>query len=106
MSLVSRVLLAIAMLSPVSAAAPRMHTVILGRWHTITIASESGDPQQAPLTAKMRVLTIDGGFKEYTVDAPHQVTDHIFVIRKVEHLNDALPDDQDRKPHWIWRLSG
>ncbi|HET7871166.1 MAG TPA: hypothetical protein VFL42_01565, partial [Terriglobales bacterium] len=87
-------------------------TVILGRWQTIVITSDSGETQplpltaQAPLTQKMRVLTIDGGFKEYTVGASHQVTDHLFVIRKVEHLNDALPDDHDRKPHWIWRLGG
>jgi hypothetical protein len=28
------------------------------------------------------------------------------VIRKVEHLNDALPDDKDHEPRWIWRLGG
>jgi hypothetical protein len=106
MSLVRRGFFLIAILSSFCAAAPRTHTVTFGRWQTITITSENGESQQAPLTAKMRTLAIDGGFKEYTVGASHQVTDHVFVIRKVEHLNDALPDDKDRQPHWIWRLAG
>jgi hypothetical protein len=106
MSPARRGLFLIAMFSAVCAAAPRTHTVTLGKWQTIAITTDSGDPQTAPLTVKMRTLTIDGGFKEYTVGASHQVTDRLFVIRKVEHLNDALPDDKDRAPRWIWRLGG
>jgi hypothetical protein len=106
MSPVRRGLLVIAMLSAVCGAAPRTHTIILGKWRTIAITSDSGEQQTAPLTAKMRTLTIDGGFKEFTVGATHQVSDHVFVVRKVEHLNDALPEDNDRAPRWIWRLGG
>lgn len=83
-------------------AAPRTHIVALGRWQTVMITSDSSQTEPA----KVRALAVDGGFKEYTIGPSHQVTDHLFVIRKVEHLNEALPDEKNHSPRWIWRLGG
>ena len=83
-------------------AAPRTHTVALGRWQTVAITSDSAQPQPV----KVRSLLVDDHFKEYTTGPLHQVTERLFVIRKVYRLNDSLPEDKDRSARWIWRLGG
>lgn len=92
----------IAIFAATCSAAPRTHTVALGKWRTVTITSDSAGPQ----TAKIRTLVIDDRFREYTTGPLHDVTDRLFVIRKAYRLNDSLPQDKDRAPHWIWRLGG
>jgi hypothetical protein len=52
-----------------------------------------GADETSPMEIKVRALYIDGKLKEFTVGAPHDVTDHFFVVRRVFHLNDALPDE-------------
>lgn len=85
-----------------SVAAPRQHTVELGRWYTVQITADSGAVQQG----KMRRLIIDGRMREYTTGSPHQVTDRLFVIRRLQRVNDSLPQQDGQKPRWIWRLEG
>ena len=94
--------LLITMFAAACFAAPRTHTVILGKWRTVRIASDSAQPQ----TAKVRILLVDGRFREYTTGPAHEVTERLFVIRKIERLNDSLPEDKDRSPAWVWRLGG
>lgn len=83
-------------------AAPRQHTVVLGRWRTVPIATDSGTPEEA----KLRQLLVDDRLREYTAGDAHQITDRIFVIRRAQRLNDLLPDEAGQKPRWIWRLDG
>lgn len=79
-------------------AAPRQHTVILGRWRTVPIAADR---------VRIRPLVIDERLREYTAGSPHQVTDRIFVIRRAHRLNDSLPEEEaGRRLHWVWRLDG
>lgn len=86
-----------------ASAAPRQHTVVLGRWRTVHIGMESGAAERV----KIRALMIDDRVREYTAGSPHQVTDRIFVIRRAHRLNDSLPDEEARrKLHWVWRLDG
>jgi hypothetical protein len=79
-------------------AAPRAHTVTLGRWRSVEVRTESGEKQ--PL--KVRELIIDGKAREHTTGAMHEVTDRFFVIRRAIRLNDALPQEA-RNPQWIWQ---
>lgn len=84
-------------------AAPRQHTVVLGRWHTVRIPLES----RAAERVRIRALLVDDRVREYTAGSPHQVTDRIFVIRRAHRLNDSLPEEEaGRKLHWVWRLDG
>jgi hypothetical protein len=83
-------------------AAPRPHTVLLGKWRSVKVVSDSGQPREL----KVRGLIVDGRLKEYTIGLSHEVTDSLFVIQRVYRLNDALSDDQQKSPQWIWRLGG
>jgi hypothetical protein len=92
----------ILILAPASYAAPRQHTVVLGRWRAVAVHSESGTAQEA----KVRELIIDGRLREYTTGVPHDVTERLFVVRRAYRMNDALPDETSKVPRWVWRLGG
>ena len=83
-------------------AAPRQHTVLLGRWRTVEIRSESRPVQQE----RVRELIIDGRVREYSSGMPHEVTEHLFVVRRAYRINDALPEEAGKAPRWVWRLGG
>ena len=87
------------LLSGSSFAAPKAHSVALGRWRSVEVRTEAGEKQ--PL--KVRELIIDGKAREHITGAVHEVTDRFFVIRRAIRLNDALPQDA-RNPQWIWQL--
>jgi hypothetical protein len=83
-------------------AAPRQHTVALGRWRTVQVRAEGGTPQET----KVRDLIIDGRSREYLTGPIHEVTERLFVVRRAYRMNDALPDDSAKSPQWVWRLGG
>lgn len=86
-------------------AAPRERTVVLGKWHTVKTLAESGESGEI----RVRSLLVDGRGLEYTSGSPHDVTDRLFVVRRVFRINDALPSphgDAPAAPQWIWRLGG
>ena len=53
---------------------------------------------------KVRPLVIDTHLKEYTTGNPHDVTDRLFVVRRVFRINDALPGET--AAHWVWQRGG
>ncbi len=57
-----------------------------------------------PMTLKVRALVVDGRVKEYVMGAPHEVTDRLFVVRRVFRVNDSLPEDA--APRWQWQRGG
>ena len=83
-------------------AAPRQHTVVLGRFRAVDALDQNG------LSTKIRVreLVVDGRVREYTSGNPHDVTDRLFVIRRVRRINDSLPSEAGQKARWIWQLEG
>ena len=82
-------------------AAPRAHSVAFGPWRPVAIAQEGGKPRPA----RVRELLVDGRAHDFTTGVPHDITDHVFVVRRAYRLNDSLPDDT-KKPQWAWRLGG
>ena len=84
-------------------AAPRQHTIVLGKWRTVQIAHDPADGSND--TTRVRELIVDGRLREYTSGPLHDVTDRLFVIRRAQRFNDALPDD-GQKSRWVWRLDG
>jgi len=95
---------------PALGAAPRKpHVVILGASKKVAY-SKAGDPAGAAAgedSLKIRALILDGVVKEWTTGDSHDVTDRSFVVRRVLHLNDTLPDYKPSpatsQSHWVWQ---
>jgi hypothetical protein len=85
-----------------SAAAPKPHIVVLGKWRAAQVRSDSGETHEI----KVRELVIDARLREYTTGPTHDVTDRLFVVRRAYRVNDALPDETAKPPQWVWRLGG
>ena len=74
------------------------HVVAWGSSTTIKLSSG----QQV----KVRPLVVDGRVKEYSTGPAHQVTDTLFVARRVFRINNALPGDPPKPAQWTWQLGG
>jgi len=62
----------------------------------------NGDDQQVSI--KIRAMMVDGRVREYVLGPPHDVTERLFVVRRVFRVNDALPEDAP--PKWQWQRGG
>jgi len=83
-----------------SAAAPKIHIIAFGKWMSVQWVSGAGADDKS-VTLKIRALVVDGRVKEYVLGAPHEVTDRLFVVRRVFRVNDSLPEDSN--PRWQWQ---
>ena len=84
-------------------AAAKRHLVALGRWSVVTRLSDEDGSKLEDI--KVRPLFVDGQIKEYTVGPAHDVTERVFVVRRIFRLNDALP--QESGPiRWRWEPGG
>jgi hypothetical protein len=88
-------------------ATPRKgHSVVLGAVRQVPY-SKTGDPAGAATgedALKIRALLVDGLLKEWTTGDAHDVTDRSFVVRRVIHLNNALPGDKPSAAgQWVWQ---
>ncbi|SRR6266496_926210 len=90
------------LISPSTLAVTKPHSIVLGKWTTVKWTTGPSDNQTIDL--KVRALVVDGHLKEYTIGTPHDITERLFVVRRVFRLNDALPDD--KQPHWRWERGG
>ena len=108
MSFLSRLIcfrccLGVILLAAVANAAATPHLIAYGRAMTVQWRLETSDARPIPL--KIRALLVDGHAREYFLDAPHEVTDRVFAIRRVFRLNDSLPEDS-ANPRWQWQRGG
>ena len=62
----------------------------------------NGDDE--PMSIKIRALVVDGRVREYALGSPPEVTERLFVVRRVLRVNDALPEDA--APKWQWQRGG
>jgi len=84
-------------------AVPKPHVVAFGKW---TAAKwYVGSDEKKSLELKIRPLYVDTRLKEYTTGVPHEITDRLFVVRRVFRLNDVLPTEA-ANPRWIWQRGG
>src|SRR5581483_3039259 len=97
-----RVALAIALATGSSLAASKLHTVSFGPW--TSVSTYVGIGRNKPVMVKIRALYVDGKLKEHTTAAAHQVTDRVFVVRRVFRINDSLPGEKDLR--WQWEHGG
>ena len=83
------------------AAAPKPHVISFGKWTSARWPDATG---QKLLDLKVRALFVDSRLKEYTTGSPHELTDRLFVVRRVFRVNDALP--QESAARWQWQRGG
>ena len=91
-------------LTPTADAAAKVHVITFGKWTSAQWHPGTGSEAEKPLTLKIRALVVDGVVKEYVLGPPHEVTDRLFVVRRMFRVNDSLPTDTG--PHWQWQRGG
>ncbi len=84
-------------------AVPKTHTVSYGKWTAAQWFPGTG-AEETPISIKIRPLIVDGRVKEYVVGMAHDVTERLFVVRRVFRVNDSLPEDAS--PRWQWQRGG
>jgi len=62
------------------------------------------EAEEKDVVIKIRALVVDGRVKEYVLGSPHEVTDRLFVVRRVFRVNDSLPEDVNLR--WQWQRGG
>ena len=58
------------------------------------------------LDVKIRALYVDTRLKEFTTGMPHEVTDRLFVVRRMFRLNDNLRTETAATTKWTWERGG
>jgi hypothetical protein len=84
-------------------AASKPHVIAFGKW---TAVKSSSVDQGRPDELKARPLYLDGRLKEFTFGSPHDVTEQLFVVRRVLRVNDTLPQEITSTPRWSWQRGG
>ena len=87
-----------ALCATASGAVAKVHVITFGKW--TSVPWHTGDADDKPIPLKVRALMVDGRVKEYMLGAPHEVTERLFVVRRVFRVNDGLPEDSS--PRWQW----
>jgi hypothetical protein len=88
-------------------AAVKVHVITFGKWTFVPWlagSSNGSSNQDKAQTLKIRALVVDGRVREFVLGSPHDVTERLFVMRRVFRLNDSLPEDAT--PHWQWQRGG
>ena len=96
-------LLATTLVTSALAAAPKVHVITFGKWTTVEWVPGTGDNKS--VTLKVRALVVDGRPKEHFLGSPHEVTERLFLVRRVFRVNDSLPDDPGPSK-WQWQRGG
>jgi hypothetical protein len=102
--------LTIALCAASASAASKPHVITFGKWITVPWLS-LGDRvtsvnEEKLATLKVRPLLVDSRVREFTLGPAHDVTDRLFVIRRVFRVNDSLPQEATIPPHWLWQRGG
>jgi hypothetical protein len=97
-----RWLACVLLLTAAAGAATKVHVVTFGNWTSVQWLPRGTD--EKPMSLKIRALVVDGRVKEYVLGAPHEVTERLFVVRRVFRVNDSLPEDLG--PRWQWQRGG
>jgi len=92
------------LLVPSSWAVTKPHVITFGK--VTAVKWFVGPAEDKPLDLKIRALYVDARLKEYTQGSTHDVTDRLFVVRRVFRVNDSLPEESAAAPRWHWQRGG
>ena len=102
MSSLFRIALCLFFFTATVLAASKPHLIVFGKW---TVVKPSSDlDQNRPDDLKIRPLYVDSRLKEFTFGIPHDVTEEVFVVRRIVRVNDTLP--RESTVRWSWQRSG
>jgi len=101
--LLASCLVCVLLLTTGAVGATKVHVIMFGKWMSVQWNVGTGADDK-PVPLKIRPLIVDGRVKEYILGSPHEVTDRLFVVRRVFRVNDSLPEDG--APRWQWQRGG
>ena len=90
-------------LSASSIAATKPHDTTFGKWMPMQWTPGANNDDK-PLPMKVRPLIIGARVKEHVTGPPHEVTERLFVVRRMFQVNDSLPEDS--APRWQGQRGG
>ena len=96
-------LLAAIFLTSAVAATPKVHVITFGKWTAVDWLPGTGDNKS--VTLKVRALAVDGRLKEHVLGPMHEVTERLFVVRRVFRVNNSLSEESGA-PRWQWQRGG
>ena len=82
----------------------KLHAVSFGKWTSIKWCV--GPNEGKCLDLKARTLFVDNRAKEFTLGTSHDITDHLFVVRRAFRVNDSLPGEPAVPSRWLWQRGG
>lgn len=82
----------------------RQHQITWGKW--LPVKWFVGPTDDKVQSMNVRALYVDGQVKDFTLGQPYDITDQLFVVRRAYRLNDQLPQDANKVPHWKWQRGG
>jgi hypothetical protein len=85
-------------------AVSKPHVITYGKWTVVKSSARPDDSQ--PDDLKVRPIFVDGRLKEFTFGIPHDVTEQLFVVRRIVRVNDTLPQETSATPRWSWQRGG
>ncbi len=83
---------------------PRTHSVTLGPVRRVPFVAADvakEDKSDEAGTLRIRALFVDTRQKDWTTGEIHEVTERSFVVQRVLHINDTLPDEHGAR--WVWQ---
>jgi len=83
-------------------AASKPHLITFGKWTTV----KSSTGLDRPEDLRVRPVYVDGRLRDFTFGIPHEVTEELFVVRRIVRVNDTLPQETASTPRWSWQRSG
>jgi len=99
-----RIVLCLVLVVAAALAASKPHVITFGKWTAVKVST--GLDQSRSEELKVRPLYVDGRLKEFTVGIPHDVTEDLFVVRRMVRVNDILPQETAPTPRWSWQRGG
>ena len=92
----------VVLMAAAAGAVAKTHVIVLGK--SMTVQWLPGMGEEKAVTLKIRPLLVDGLVKEYVLGSPHEVTERLFVVRRVFRVNDSLPEEPTVR--WQWQRGG
>jgi len=99
-----RLMVSCLLFSGVILAAAKPHVVSFGKWTPVKVFSGSDGSKINDM--KVRPLYVDARMKEFTFGSAHEITEHLFVVRRIVRVNDSLPQEAAAIPRWAWQPAG
>ena len=99
-----RITLCLFLLAGTALTASKPHLITFGKWTAVKASTTLEQSRSEEL--KVRPMYVDGRLKEFTLGIPHDVTEELFVVRRMVRVNDILPQETGSTPRWSWQRGG